>query len=175
MAIELLLVGFLMIAHRQSSAELTDIPNAASTKQTSVSPDATPAPLSPEEQRRALITGDWEDDYQAGREWTLRDDGTGTMVVHLDGVAAFVFGKTLRFEQTWRIDGDRIVLTVTGGEPRSKIDLILKMEGSTSTQRIVDLTPERFVVVDEKKKQFAWRRLPAAQVSAESDTDRRVE
>jgi hypothetical protein len=174
--IELLLVGFLMIAHRKPSVEQIDIPDTAVAKLASVGLDSTPATPLPEEQRRALITGEWEDDYQAGREWTLRDDGTGTMVVHLDGVAAFMFGSTLRFEQTWRIEGDRIVMAVTGGEPRSQIDLILKMEGSSAAQRIIELTSERLEVVDEKKKQtFDWRRLPAAQDSADSDADRRVE
>ncbi len=176
LGIELVLAGFLMIAHEATSPgpELTSVPQVASTE-----PDAeaepSPAPLSPEEQRRALITGEWEDDYQAGREWTLRDDGTGTMVVHLDGVAAFMFGSTLRFEQTWRIEGDRIVMAVTGGEPRGKVDLILKMEGRSSTQQITELTLERLVVVDAKKMQFDWRRVPTAQASADSDTANRVE
>jgi len=179
LGIELLLAGFLMIAHDAIPAPapvLVDIPRVAATGHLSLDTGPSPVPMSPEAQRRALITGEWEDDYQAGREWTLRDDGTGTMVVHLDGVAAFMFGSTLRFEQTWRIEGDRIVMAVTGGEPRSKIDLILKMDGSSAAQRITKLTSERLEVVDEKKKQtFAWRRLPAAQASAGNDTGRRDE
>lgn len=168
LGIELLLVGFLMIAHGSASGRDARVPASDSwDDQAHVSQPT----LSPEEQRRVLATGDWEDDYQAGREWTLRDDGTGTMVVHLDGFAAFMFGATLKFEQTWQIDHDQIVMAVTGGEPRSKIDLILKMEGSSSTQQIVELTKDRFVVVDEKGQQFEWRRVPPADEAADSASE----
>ena len=125
--------------------------------------------LTPQEQTRRLIVGEWEDDYQAGRRWVLREDGTGTMVVHLSGIPAFMFAPKLTFEQTWRLEGDEIVMAVTSGEPQGKVDIILKMEGDNSTQRVVEVTDERFVVIDHKGEQFDWRRVPDSPADSNSE------
>lgn len=166
LSVELVLGLFLLVADRPLPSTIAAAENAPGD---AVVEHSEPVELSEEDKRRMLIVGEWEDDYQAGRHWELRDDGTGTMVVRLSGIPALLFASKLTFEQTWRVDGDEIVMAVTSGEPQGKVDIILKMEGDTSTQRIVEVTDERFVVIDHKGEQFDWRRVP------DSETDSATE
>lgn len=106
------------------------------------------------------LLGTWEDNYHGKRTLTLRPDGTGTMVCELAGWEASVFAKMLTFEEAWFVADGSLTMRVTGGEPKAKIDFVLKMEGDTTTQKIVELTPNRLLVFDAKgSQQFDWRRV----------------
>lgn len=111
---------------------------------------------------RARLTGVWEDDYQGHRTMTLRPDGTGRMVVELDGVAASLFASTLTFGEEWSFDEDSqlITMTATGGEPQGKVNLVLKLYGRQATYRVVDVSKTRLILVDQADgKRYEWRRV----------------
>lgn len=90
---------------------------------------------------------------------TLYEDGTGTMVVDLEGAAAILFAPQLRFDMRWSIEGDRIKMQTVGGEPATKVQVILKMMGDRVEQPIVELSETRLLLLDQDgKTRYEWRR-----------------
>jgi hypothetical protein len=125
-----------------------------------------PAPQKPEvtqdeegERLRKAAVGTWQDEYQGKRTMTLSDDGKGTMVVELSGFQATLMGPKLRFDMTWRLDGKKLVKRTIGGEPAGKVNLILNTMGDTAEDTILELTPERLLLLDKNgTTKYDWRR-----------------
>jgi hypothetical protein len=110
------------------------------------------------------MLGTWEDDYKGHRTLTLNADGTGRMVVELDGFAAALFAKKLTFQEEWTVADGKVTMKATGGEPKGKVSLVLSLHGDSSTQRIVEVTADRMILVEEPSEtRFEWRRLSAAE------------
>lgn len=109
---------------------------------------------------KAQMPGTWEDDYKGHRTLTLNEDGSGTMVVELDGFAATIFAKKLTFQEEWSVENGRVTMTATGGEPAVKVRLVLSIHGDSSTQRIVEVTDDRMILVEEPSgTRFEWMRV----------------
>lgn len=110
------------------------------------------------------MLGTWEDDYKGHRTLTLNADGTGTMVVELDGLAATLFAEKLTFSEEWAVADGKVTMKATGGEPAGKVQLVLSLHGDSSTQRIVDVTGERMILIEEPSEtRFEWRRVRRAE------------
>ena len=108
---------------------------------------------------RALALGTWEDDYQGHRTMTLREDGTGTMVVELSGLKATLFASKLTFEMEWSVQDGRMQKRSTGGEPAGRVKLILNMMGDRVDEPILELTADRLVLLDkDARTKYNWRR-----------------
>jgi len=91
---------------------------------------------------------------------TLNDDGTGTMLVELSGVQAALFASKLRFDMQWSLDGKKLIKKTIGGEPASKVNLILNTMGDTAEDTIVEVTADRLLLLDKDgKTQYDWRRV----------------
>lgn len=111
---------------------------------------------------RAKIVGEWEDDYQGKRHLTVNEDGTGTMVVELDGIGKRLFAARLAFDLDWSVADGRIVMKTLGGEPKSKVQMVLKLYGSEADYKILELTDERMLLMDaDGKTKYDWRRRGA--------------
>jgi hypothetical protein len=136
-------------------------PSARTTFLTECAPESissSPAPAeraAPDAHR--LIQGTWQDDYQGRRTMTLREDGTGTMVVELAGINAKFVGPRLTFQMVWSLDEKRLTKRTVGGEPEGRVRAILAMMGDEVEEEILELTAERLLVTDGKQ-QFDWRR-----------------
>ncbi len=112
------------------------------------------------------MLGTWEDDYKGHRTLTLDADGTGTMVVELDGLAATLFAKKLTFQEEWSVADGNVTMKAIGGEPVGKVKLVLRLHGDSSTQRIVAVTSERMILIEEASEtRFEWRRVRAPESS----------
>lgn len=117
-----------------------------------------------------LMPGTWEDDYKGHRTLTLNADGTGTMVVELDGLAATLFAKKLTFREEWTVADGKVTMKATGGEPAGKVRLVLSLHGDSSTQRIVEVTSERMILIEEPSEtRFEWRRVRGAESQLRAD------
>jgi len=113
-----------------------------------------------DEQFRRLVVGTWEDDYQGKRTMTLKDDGTGTMAVELDGLKAKLFAPRLRFEMVWAVDQGRLKKQTLKGEPPVTVQMILKAMGDRVDERILELTQDRLLLLDKDgKTKYDWRRV----------------
>jgi hypothetical protein len=120
-------------------------------------------PQDPDDRFRKSILGDWEDEYHGKRHLTVRDDGMGTMLVEPDGIGKRLFAAELKFELEWSITDGRVTMTMIRGEPKSKVQLILKLYGQEAEYKILELTDARMLLLDaDGKTRYDWRRPGSA-------------
>jgi len=113
-----------------------------------------------DQQFRRLAVGTWQDDYQGKRTMTLKDDGTGTMVVELDGLKAKLFAQRLEFDLVWSVEKGRLKKRTLKGEPAVTVDLILKTMGDRVDEPILELSKDRLLLLDKDgKTKYDWRRV----------------
>lgn len=109
---------------------------------------------------RQLIVGSWEQELYGLRKLTVRRNGTATMTVKPDGVWQYLFGERLQLDFKWSIEGRALSFKATGGQPKGKIELVMKMYGSDRCQQILDLTADRLLLEpDEGDSEHDWKRL----------------
>lgn len=117
--------------------------------------------LPADEACRKLVVGTWRDHYRGTRTMTVRADGTATMVVELTGVKAALYASRLRFDMNWSLANGRLKKQTTGGDPPGRVKLILKMMGDRVDEPILELTPERLLLLDgDGKQKYDWKRVP---------------
>lgn len=111
-------------------------------------------------QQRRLVVGTWEDDYQGKRTMTLKEDGTGTMIVDLKGVKAALFASRLTFNMKWSVEKGRLKKRTIGGTPSGRVQMILKMMGDRVDEPILELTDKQLLLLDKDgKTKYDWRRV----------------
>ena len=116
-----------------------------------------------DERFREMVLGIWTDDYKGRRTLTVRADGTATMVVELKGLSAKLFAETMTFQEEWSINDGHFKMTAVGGEPKARVQLILKAMGNVSDQKILELTKERMLLLDsDGETMFDWRKATQA-------------
>lgn len=110
--------------------------------------------------QRRLVVGTWEDDYQGKRTMTLKEDGSGTMIVDLKGVKAALFASRLTFNMKWSVEKGRLKKRTIGGTPSGRVQMILKMMGDRVDEPILELTDKRLLLLDKDgKTKYDWRRV----------------
>jgi hypothetical protein len=113
----------------------------------------------PDQRFRRLVLGTWEDHYGGKRTMTLKEDGTGTMLVELSGLEATLFADHLRFDMKWAVDSGRLKKQTIGGQPAGKVQAILKMMGDRVDEPILELSQDRLLLLDKDgKTKYDWRR-----------------
>jgi len=113
-----------------------------------------------DEQHRRLVIGTWQDEYQGKRTLTLREDGSGTMVVELSGLKAALVAQRLTFHLEWSIAHGRLKKRSLGGEPAAQVNVILKTMGDTVDEPILELTEDRLLLLDQGgETKYDWRRV----------------
>ena len=91
---------------------------------------------------------------------TLQEDGTGKMVVELDGLKAKLFAPRLEFEMVWAVEKGRLKKRTLQGEPAVTVQLILKAMGDRVDEPILELTQDRLLLLDKDgKTKYDWRRV----------------
>jgi hypothetical protein len=139
-----------------SASRLTDAAGDAQDN-ANVSPES--GPQTSDERFRSAILGVWEDEYRGKRHLTVRDDGTGTMLVEPDGIGKRLLAAELKFELEWTVTDGRVTMTMIRGEPKSKVQLILKLYGQEAEYRILEMTDDRMQLMDpDGKTRYDWRR-----------------
>lgn len=118
------------------------------------------APADPDEPLRLGVVGTWTDRFRGKRTMTLKEDGTGVMLVELEGLSAALFAQRLQFEMAWSVEDGRLKKQTIGGEPTDKVNLILKTMGDRVAERIEELTEDRLVLVDQDgTTRYTWTRV----------------
>ncbi|MCU0874323.1 MAG: hypothetical protein MUE50_18470 [Pirellulaceae bacterium] len=115
-----------------------------------------------DEQSRRLVVCTWQDEDQGKRTMTLQEDGTGKMVVELDGLKAKLFAPRLEFDMVWSVDKGRLKKRTVKGEPAVAVQLmlILKTMGDQVDEPILELTQDRLLLLDKDgKTKYDWRRV----------------
>jgi hypothetical protein len=159
------LAGYGLLVAASGLLLFTCAPRGLFTRQ-AASPPASPSgskAVSPEvdAKYRAAVIGTWTDNYRGTRTMTLREDGTGTMVVELSGIQAALFAGRLTFNMIWSVEGGRLKKQTLGGEPADRVDLILKTMGDRVDEPILELDGERLVLLDgDGETTYTWTRVP---------------
>ena len=123
-------------------------------------PTESPKIPDPDEQFRRLAIGTWTDNYKGKRTMTLREDGTGTMVVQLTGLTAALFADRLQFDMVWSVENGCMKKQTIGGEPAGKVGLILKTMGDRADEQILELDEARLVLLDnDGTTRYTWARV----------------
>jgi hypothetical protein len=115
-----------------------------------------------EQDRRwfALAVGTWEDHYQGRRTMTLREDGTGIMIVELAGLRASLFAPRLEFDMVWSVEDGRLKKRTVGGRPSDRVNLVLRMMGDRVAEEILELTEQRLLLRDpDGETCYDWKRI----------------
>lgn len=142
-------------AHRMADGDSPTLETAISDDEPSLKSAA-----SNDDRFRRLVVGTWEDEYQDKRTLTLREDGTGTMVVELSGLKATLVAPRLQFNMEWSIADGRLKKHSLDGEPAVQVNMILKAMGDTVDEAILELTEDRLLLLDQDgKTKYEWRRL----------------
>lgn len=109
---------------------------------------------------RTQLVGAWEDDHMGRRVMTLRPDGSGTMLVELRGPAKLLVAPKLLFNLNWSVKSRTLSLTMTGGEPAKKVEMITRRYGDRATQHIEEIDGQWLLVHDlDDGDEFEFRRL----------------
>lgn len=115
---------------------------------------------SAEDKARRQLLGVWQDHYQGKRTMTLKEDGTGTMLVELSGLKAALFASKLRFDMKWSLDGKKFTKKTVGGEPADKVNMILNTMGNTAEDTILEVTEDRLLLLDKDgKTKYDWGKV----------------
>jgi hypothetical protein len=157
----LLAGAFVLLAGGVAYWRLTSAPPAPpdDTGPIRPTPDAAGAGSAEEKARRQLL-GVWQDDYQGKRTMTLKEDGAGTMLVELSGLQATLFAPRLRFDLRWSLDGKTFTKKTVGGEPAGKVNVILNTMGNTAEDTVLEVTPDRLLLLDKDgKTRYDWKRI----------------
>ena len=70
------------------------------------------------------------------------------MVVEPDGIGKRLFAAELRFELEWSLANGRCTMKMVRGEPKSKVQLILKLYGQEADYKILDLNNDQMLLLD---------------------------
>lgn len=123
-------------------------------------PSASPLPKSLAEIEQA-VTGEWTGFYQGPRRLTVLEGGKATMVVEPEGLASILLAPKITFEVLWKINGDQLEFETVGGEPLDKVEVVTKMYGKRRSHKILELQPEKIVLLDEDGvTEYVWNRVP---------------
>ena len=122
-------------------------------------PNGEPSLADPDAKFRAVVTGEWEDEYQGKRHLTVSNDGTWKLVFDLEGIAKKVFAPRLSFNMQWTLADGYVTMKTLGGEPKSKANMVLKLYGNEAQYKILELTADRMLLLDgDGKTQYDWHR-----------------
>jgi hypothetical protein len=127
-----------------------------------VKPTAKTPPADLDAHYRKLIVGTWTDHYQGKRTMTLREDGTGSMIVELSGWQAALSASKLKFNLKWSVAAGHFKEQTLGGEPAMQVKMITSTMGDHVDQPILELTDDRLLLLDgDGKTKYDWKRLKA--------------
>ncbi|HSG70960.1 MAG TPA: hypothetical protein VLA12_11125 [Planctomycetaceae bacterium] len=111
---------------------------------------------------RKLIVGSWETDRSGRRELTVNEDGTARMDVTIENtLARMLLGERILLFLDWKIENRELTFVTTGGEPVSKVNLMMTMYGKERAQKIITLdeTTLHHPDDDPEGEDHIWKRI----------------
>ena len=169
-------LGYFFLNPTDSSQEKTDLQRSAPPVRTLVSQDNTPSgqPVSKsessadsvldlnnstDEQIEERLVGKWTQTNSGKRVLHLNQDGSALLFYYPDGkFRRKLYGEQLTLNMTWSVKDKRIQMVSLGGEPKTKIKLVLKIFGRERSHRIVSVSKERVILmdVDDEEQEPPW-------------------
>jgi len=121
-------------------------------------------PADPDAQKHSLVVGTWKDEYQNKRTMTLKEDGTGTMIVELSGWRAALSAPRLKFNMKWSSKDGHLKNQTISGEPEGQVKMILSTVGDHVDEPILELTEDCLLLLDgDGKTKYDWKWVKVTQ------------
>ena len=106
------------------------------------------------------LEGDWTGYYQGHRKLSVRADGTATMVVEPEGLAATLLAPKLTFDVLWTVNGENLEFETLSGVPKEKVQIIVQMYGRKRSHKILGLQAAKLELLDEDGvTEYVWNRV----------------
>lgn len=94
------------------------------------------------------VTGTWRLHRYGEHVLTTNPDGTATMQMKMNRLAALSYGKELRLDLRWTMEGGVLKQHVIGGAPASAVAKLIDDYGDTYDYRILEQTADHILVED---------------------------
>jgi len=108
------------------------------------------------------LIGDWQSEKFGTQTLTAYADGTAELKMHLNTMAAVLYGREITLLLKWTFDGNCLTQCVVGGSPERSVDKLTRKYGKTYCYRIVELTGSQLIVEDTSTgKTCCWDALQA--------------
>jgi hypothetical protein len=155
----------------ENTAEATSVVEQSSGTETTVAPTSVSEPASAppaaeeidEDQRMsAAIVGKWQTEREVGhRDLTVNDDGTAQMIVNIEStMQKLIFGARMIIDIKWHIADGFLTFEMIGGEPKSSVDMLTKIGGTSLAFEILEINENRLLVKDtEDDPDHDWKRV----------------
>lgn len=114
------------------------------------------------DQFKKAILGSWKQYSFGHRLLHVKEDGTATIDVKLDGLFAIYIGEKFRLDIEWSITGDELVFKTTGGTPKSSVDAVTSFYGDKRVYRILEINEKQILLKDEDEEKTPWDRVTDA-------------
>jgi hypothetical protein len=96
----------------------------------------------------AAVTGTWRLQRYGTHVLTTHPDGTATMQMKMNRLAALSYGKELRLDLRWTMEEGVLTKRVVGGSPESAVARLIRDYGDTYDYRILEQTSDYLLVED---------------------------
>jgi len=141
------------LAERMSAREVSAVmPTAPALDLANVQEDdAHPLPL----------LGQWSTPLYGEQIVTHNPDGTATLDMKLNRIAAIMFGKEVNVELEWSVEGDVITQKIVGGSPASSIEKLKGRYGDAFTYRIIEQSVDQLILaeISDPDDVVQWNRV----------------
>ncbi len=70
-----------------------------------------------------------------------------------------LFAAQLTFDLEWTVADGHVTMKMLGGEPKAKVQLILKLHGPEAKFKVIQMTDGQMLLLDaDGKTNYDWRR-----------------
>ena len=147
------------IAEQPNDTETTKAPTA---QPDSDSPPSVAEEAGEDQRMSAAIIGKWETEREVGhRDLTVNDDGTAQMIVNIEStMQKLIFGARMIIDIKWHIADGFLTFEMVGGEPKSSVDILTKIGGTSLAFEILEINEDRLLEKDtEDDPDHDWKRV----------------
>ena len=107
------------------------------------------------------LVGTWKTTSWGEQVLTNNVDGTASLDVELNRLAAIRYGREMELELEWTIENGILSHTLVGGSPQRKVDRLIHDFGASTEYRVVEITDSELVLeeLEDPDEQHVWKSI----------------
>jgi hypothetical protein len=105
-----------------------------------------------------MLVGTWKTRAWGEQVLTNKADGTGSLDVELNRLAAIRYGRELELNLKWTVENGVLSHTLISGSPQRRVDRLIHDFGASTRYRVVEVTDSALVLeeLDDSAKRHVW-------------------
>lgn len=108
------------------------------------------------------LIGEWQSAKFGRQTLTTNADGTAVLRMHLNTMAAILYGREVTLQLEWKLNGPVLTQQVVGGSPERSVSKLTRKYGTKYCYQIVTLSDRELIVEDTSTgKTCCWHTPPA--------------